>query len=165
MAFFGYPEKMGTNGLVAASRVAVKISERIKKELNGLNVGISIYYINEKAMEVYIGNVGGQDRIDFTVMGDAVNLAARIVDVAGRVVDTATQKVVDSRSQALCYVGLNEADMKQIPTSLIQTIEVPINWNAITNYLSTKVQNDIEKLPSKIYELRSNESDATPINI
>jgi PAS domain S-box-containing protein len=57
----------------AAVRAALEIERRARDGLDGLEIGIGIH-----TGEVVAGNVGGGGRLDFTVIGDAVNTAARI---------------------------------------------------------------------------------------
>lgn len=79
MAFWGAPKSSGQDAYLAVS-CALKMQEAIQN-LNkrlpeeesvfqlriGLNMGASI-----------VGNVGSQKRMDYTVIGDAVNIASRI---------------------------------------------------------------------------------------
>ena len=70
---------------LAACNAALEIQARIaivnrKREAAGdppLNVGIGL-----NTGEVLLGNVGSEDRMDFTAIGDAVNVAARLQGMA-----------------------------------------------------------------------------------
>ena len=88
MAFFGAPGVLHKdNHALVAVRTAVEI-QRIMRELQGrwveqkkamLNIGIGI-----NTGEMVFGNMGSSERMDFTVIGDNVNLAARLCSAAGK---------------------------------------------------------------------------------
>ena len=71
LAVFGAPRRLGDHaarGLSAARAVAARARERGQLEIGiGLDSG-----------EVLAGNVGGAGRLEFTVIGDAVNVASRV---------------------------------------------------------------------------------------
>jgi predicted ATPase/class 3 adenylate cyclase len=80
MATFGVPvaheedpERAIKSGLLMINQVA-KIAQKIKKPL-GLRIGINLG-------RVYATPVGSRIKAEYTVMGDAVNFAARIMDYA-----------------------------------------------------------------------------------
>jgi adenylate cyclase len=74
-------ERMGcqaANSAEAAARDAMERVGRLNAEARAsaraeINFGIALH-----VGEVYYGNVGGENRLDFTVIGPAVNLASRI---------------------------------------------------------------------------------------
>ena len=84
MAVFGAPI-FQSNHAERAVRAAVEIQEGMKKiekkwfELIGrkVEVGIAI-----NTGEVIIGNIGSPERMDYTAIGDAVNLTARLEEIA-----------------------------------------------------------------------------------
>lgn len=84
MAVFGAPLSQ-PNHAEAAIRTAVEIQEEIKRierkwlALIGrkIEAGIAI-----NTGEVIIGNIGSPERMDYTAIGDAVNLTARLEEIA-----------------------------------------------------------------------------------
>jgi len=83
MAVFGAPVNYRDNELRAVN-AAVKIQKKItelrenwiKKFGKKFHIGIGI-----SSGEVIAGNVGSTERMDYTIMGHAVNLAARICSI------------------------------------------------------------------------------------
>ena len=76
LAVFGAPQSLDDpagHGLAAARRLA----ERLARELPDRAVGIGVAY-----GEVVAGNVGAEERFEYTVIGDAVNEAARLCEQA-----------------------------------------------------------------------------------
>ncbi len=76
-------EEMCVNALKAASEIQKKISqmneERKNKGLSTIHIGIGI-----NVGEVVRGSIGSHDRMDYTVIGDNVNLASRLCSAASK---------------------------------------------------------------------------------
>jgi len=80
MAVFGVPfagQQDGDNSVNAAIHMMQKLKEfnhaRQTKKLSNIEIGIGI-----SSGEVVVGNIGSPKRMDFTVIGDTVNLASRL---------------------------------------------------------------------------------------
>jgi adenylate cyclase len=71
MAFWGAPLKNDNQENDAVS-TALKMIEKLKKDKYEINIGIAI-----NTGEVVVGNLGSQQRFDYTVIGDDVKLATR----------------------------------------------------------------------------------------
>lgn len=80
MAFFGAPTLQPDHAL-RACRAALRMQHKMQE----LNRGWSAEGISELRVRIgiatgtpVVGNIGGEDHFDYTVLGDAVNLAARL---------------------------------------------------------------------------------------
>jgi adenylate cyclase len=76
LAVFGAPievEDAPSRALAAARELA----ERLPREVEGLQAGIGV-----SAGEVVAGNIGEESRFEYTVIGDPVNEAARLTELA-----------------------------------------------------------------------------------
>src|SRR4051794_169073 len=83
MAVFGAPERLtdhASRALDAARAIATAVEERYG---DGLRVGIGL-----NSGPVSVGTVGGGGRLEFTVIGDAVNVAARVEHLTRETGDT-----------------------------------------------------------------------------
>jgi class 3 adenylate cyclase len=82
MAIFGVPTSQGQDELRAARCALEMIDERRRlSEESGrvVEVGIGVAY-----GELVAGCMGSEDRLNYTVLGDRVNLASRLCSAAGR---------------------------------------------------------------------------------
>jgi class 3 adenylate cyclase len=93
MAIFGAPKSYGNDALHAASCARHMLQERAalnRVSRYKLEVGIGI-----ASGEALAGCMGSQDRLNYTVLGERVNLASRLAGRAGPgevVIDAATSK-------------------------------------------------------------------------
>jgi len=72
MAIFNAPIDL-TNHETCAVLCAIEIKEEMQKANLGIDIGIGI-----NTGEAVIGNMGSDTRFDYSAIGDAVNLAARL---------------------------------------------------------------------------------------
>jgi adenylate cyclase len=72
MAIFNAPLDLANHEAVAVL-CAQEIQENIKNADLGVEIGVGI-----NSGQVLLGNCGSDDRFDYTAIGDAVNLAARL---------------------------------------------------------------------------------------
>jgi adenylate cyclase len=107
-------EDMCLNAIKASCEIQRKLAEinkeRIKKHLSTVNVGIGI-----NVGEVVRGSIGSHDRMDYTVIGDSVNLASRLCSVAGKDEIIISKDVYDrvaTRSTEYKFVALEPIYVK-----------------------------------------------------
>ena len=63
---------------IAAGRAVLEASEEPALVAGGVRVGVGVH-----TGEAYVGTIGTGDRLDFSALGDAVNVAARLGSAAG----------------------------------------------------------------------------------
>jgi len=92
MAIFGAPVNLepsetAQRALRAALSIRIRITEfsarRVQAGLKPINIGIGI-----NTGEVITGNIGAEDRFEYTVIGDTVNVAARIQGLSSQFTDS-----------------------------------------------------------------------------
>ena len=76
LAVFGAPQEVADapGSALAAAR---EMAERLCSDVDDVEAGIGVSW-----GEVVAGNIGGAERFEYTVIGDAVNEAARLMDLA-----------------------------------------------------------------------------------
>jgi adenylate cyclase len=84
MALFGAPipsERSPRNALVAAVRMQQQVArlgeERVQRGLAPIRIGIGLHH-----GPAVVGNIGSTERMQYTAIGDTVNVAARLVSRA-----------------------------------------------------------------------------------
>ena len=115
---FGVPfalADIGMSSLLAARdmvRAVAPLKQRWQRDY-GVEVGIGI---GMNRGEVIVGNIGSQSYMSYTIIGDAVNVAARLTDLAGPGEILLTQRLCETaRSPSLASSLINE---QQLETAL-----------------------------------------------
>ena len=115
---FGVPfalADIGMSSLLAARdmvRAIAPLKQRWQRDY-GIEVGIGI---GMNRGEVIVGNIGSQSYMSYTIIGDAVNVAARLTDLAGPGEILLTQRLCETaRSPSLASSLINE---QQLETAL-----------------------------------------------
>ena len=105
--YHGYIDKFGGDGLMAifdgedaiinACRCAQKIlqSEEKRKSDEPLPIGVGIHY-----GPVLIGNIGSEEHLDYSALGETVNLASRICENAESMQINVSQIIVDKLGES-----------------------------------------------------------------
>jgi adenylate cyclase len=80
------------DNMAVAKHAALRAERRFRHNMNSLNAGRSAEgrpttsaYVGLHVGEVFYGNIGSEDRLDFTVVGPAVNEVSRIASMCGSV--------------------------------------------------------------------------------
>ncbi|NIR32602.1 MAG: HAMP domain-containing protein [Gammaproteobacteria bacterium] len=133
MLVFGVPEKDPDHGFHAVAcavliqRLVAELNAR--RETNGL---VPVHFrIGINSGEMLAGNMGSNDRMQYTVVGDAVNLASRLCSVAERgqiIVGPNTHtlrdvrtRTIGQRHQAIRLRGVS----RPVNTYLIEDVTAP----------------------------------------
>jgi class 3 adenylate cyclase len=108
MAFWGVPYRKSDD-----ERQAVLTALRMQQHLWVLNQALAAEHqlpihmgIGINSGEFVAGNIGSEDKIEFTLIGDTVNLAARIEELAGRYQILIAETTWQSLRKELCAVRL-----------------------------------------------------------
>ena len=74
--------------MTAAKRAALRAEQRFRHNMTSLNAArtaagrpTTSAYVGLRVGEVFYGNIGSEDRLDFTVVGPAVNEVSRIASM------------------------------------------------------------------------------------
>ena len=74
--------------MAVAKRAALRAEHRFRRNMNALNARraaegrpVTTAYVGLHVGEVFYGNIGSEDRLDFTVVGPAVNEVSRIASM------------------------------------------------------------------------------------
>ncbi len=81
LAFFGHPRPLARNGALAAVRSAREMCRRLEQlnhsqlfpAVERIDIGIGLH-----TGEAIVGNIGCEEKMDYSIIGDTVNLASRI---------------------------------------------------------------------------------------
>ena len=118
LAVFGAPRRQedhADQALAAAREVAAAVDEEFVGELQigiGLNSGL-----------VVAGNIGGAGRLEFSVIGDAVNVAARVEEATR---DTGDAILVSEHTKAL-LADDGEATLEERPSVALKGRMAPVS--------------------------------------
>ncbi len=115
-----------------AVQCSIEIQEMMKSipELIGDNIAIGI---GINTGEMVMGAVGSEDRMDFTVIGDAVNLGARLCSIAERgeilISETSIKEIKNDPSFIFCQHDLVNVKGKEKPVKVysVQSIKTTTN--------------------------------------
>jgi adenylate cyclase len=153
IAFFGAPVFRADHPILACrSALAMKIAER---ELNkvvveeGLSPTPLFTRIGINTGEMVVGNMGAENKMDYTIMGNAVNLAARLEGVnkqyhtGGMLISEYTREKIG-----------NEFLLRRLDLVRVVGINTPLRLYEIVGF--TETANDDEKKATEQWELAIN---------
>ena len=136
MALFGAPlasDRSADDALAAAIRMqqaaAQLNAKRAEEGLEQLRLGIGLH-----TGPAVVGNIGSADRVQYTAIGDTVNVASRLVDLAGPQQIIASEKFRQalSRKDRLTLVGETKLKGRQDKVEIYE-----ISWSDHSNDSST----------------------------
>lgn len=98
---------------LAAANMNILNRRRGRENKPPLDFGIALH-----VGDAMYGNIGSRDRLDFTVIGPAVNLCARLESLAGGL----GEKIICSAE----FAAHTEAEMKSVGTHSLKNVEEPV---------------------------------------
>jgi class 3 adenylate cyclase len=94
------PPQNAVNAAIQMMQELSILNKKWKKEYGfTMDIGIGI-----NVGEVFMGNIGSPDRMEYTVIGDTVNVASRFSDLAGPGQVLATRAILNSLDQDIKYI-------------------------------------------------------------
>ena len=138
MAFWGAPLVV-ENHAVMACKTACEMQEKITALQKITESSFELRFrIGVNTGDVVVGNIGGENRFDYTVIGDAVNLASRIEGVNK---EFGTNVIVGEETSLIIQdeFYIRELDVvkvkgKKKPTRVFELIGMKENENAALKY-------------------------------
>jgi class 3 adenylate cyclase len=110
LAVFGAPERVDDHADRAVA-AAIEVADRVREVYgDDLRIGIGI-----NTGQVIAGSIGGGGRVDFTVIGDAVNTASRVEEVTRMTGDVVlvTEATCDALQNPQCdFAARGEVELK-----------------------------------------------------
>ncbi|MBL9116452.1 MAG: HAMP domain-containing protein [Verrucomicrobiaceae bacterium] len=116
MALFGAPSAYGDDAQRAAECAMRMVECRERLNANGkwnFHVGIGI-----ATGTVVAGCMGSEERLDYTVLGDRVNLASRLCSIAGEAEVLIDQTTLEKLGERAATTPLTELHLKGFPESV-----------------------------------------------
>ncbi len=149
MAFFGAPLDVADHpGEAAACALAMlaALAELRKKKIHGaagLDIGIGL-----NTGQAIVGNLGSKDFMDYTVIGDSVNLASRLESLnklygTHIIVSEYTAGKIRDRYQ-LRQLDTVKVTGKDVPVSIYELMAPKENCNPILNNLVSMYESGLE---------------------
>jgi adenylate cyclase len=153
MAIFGAPlslepSETARRALRAALLIRLRMTEfsarRVQAGLEPINIGIGI-----NTGEVITGNVGAEERFEYTVIGDAVNVASRVQSLASQFTDSnifITEKT---------YTAFAEHDRLLVADQGAVTLKGRTESVHIYSVIGMRLENTISKISLRKAERRN----------
>jgi len=102
------PGRTATQAAIQMMKELSSLNERWKTQYGfGMDIGIGI-----NTGEVFLGNIGSPERMEFTVIGDAVNIASRFSDIAKAGQILITKETLSCLGRDMNYRELEPVEVK-----------------------------------------------------
>lgn len=143
MAIFGapVPQKNHAEKACLVAQGMVKELDQVNEENIKLNFPKVAIGIGINTGDMTIGNIGSHKRFDYTVIGDAVNLGARLEGLTKFfdvqiIVSEYTRAAVDNPSLCFRELGNVVVKGKELPVKIFQLIAMPESMAYVSQWLS-----------------------------
>ena len=150
MIFFGDPQSKGTKeDAIACVTMALEMKKKLKKlkkdlERTGLSESLDVR-MGIHTDVCTVGNFGSSDRLDYTVLGNGVNLASRLESMA-----EANQILISENTHNL----INEDIESQFYSEITAKGKAhPVKAYQVSGIVSNKIKGDVIKASEEGFEL------------
>ncbi|KAI9164302.1 hypothetical protein H9P43_008131 [Blastocladiella emersonii ATCC 22665] len=113
LAFFGLPPLAHKNDATLGVQAAMMICEELKRHFEVFSIGLTTGVVS-------IGGVGNSLRTEYALMGDSINMAARLMSLP----DAKRNVVCDERTYSLCTTSF---EFEELGQAVVKGKAMPIN--------------------------------------
>ena len=151
MIFFGDPQSQGTKeDAIACVTMALEMKKKLRKlkkdwERTGLSESLDVR-MGIHTDVCTVGNFGSSDRLDYTVLGNGVNLASRLESMA-----EANQILISENTHNLINENIESQFFSEITA---KGKAHPVKAYQVTGIVSKKIKEDVIKASEDGFELR-----------
>jgi adenylate cyclase len=96
-----------------AVTMAMELQQRLKQHVSGLSVGIGVH-----VGQAVVGTIGTPQRMEYTAIGNSVNVASRLCDVAASGTVVVSQEVKDVIGDEFFATSLGPVSVKGISEAI-----------------------------------------------
>tara|TARA_Y100000817_G_scaffold296973_1_gene272933 strand:- start:1877 stop:3004 length:1128 start_codon:yes stop_codon:yes gene_type:complete len=143
MIFFGDPQSKGTKeDAIACVTMALEMKKRLRKlkkdwERTGLSESLDVR-MGIHTDVCTVGNFGSSDRLDYTVLGNGVNLASRLESLAG-----ANEILISENTHNLINKDIHSQFFSEIT---VKGKAHPVKAYQVSGFVSKKIKEEIIKV-------------------
>ena len=151
MIFFGDPQSKGTKeDAIACVTMALEMKKKLRKlkkdwERTGLSESLDVR-MGIHTDVCTVGNFGSSDRLDYTVLGNGVNLASRLESMA-----EANQILISENTHNLINENIESQFFSEITA---KGKAHPVKAYQVSGIVSKKIKEDVIKASEEGFELR-----------
>ena len=150
MIFFGDPQSNGTKeDAIACVTMALEMKRRLRKlkkdwERTGLSESLDVR-MGIHTDVCTVGNFGSSDRLDYTVLGNGVNLASRLESLAG-----ANEILISENTHNLINKEIHSQFFSEIT---VKGKAHPVKAYQVSGFVSKKIKEEIIKVSEDGFRL------------